>query len=59
MTGKLYQFVSVESQQRAYLIKKKKIYTQLFSETYLVVTNSVSLCIYQIQCKRQEMLQQF
>lgn len=58
MTGKLYQFVSVESQQRAYLIKKK-IYTQLFSETYLVVTNSVSLCIYQIQCKRQEMLQQF
>lgn len=59
MTGKLYQFVLVESQQRAYLIKKKKIYTQLFSETYLVVTNSVSLCIYQIQCKRQEMLQQF
>lgn len=58
MTGKLYQFVLVESQQRAYLIKKK-IYTQLFSETYLVVTNSVSLCIYQIQCKRQEMLQQF
>lgn len=55
MTGKLYQFVLVESQQRAYLIKKK-IYTQLFSETYLVVTNSVSLCIYQIQCKRQEML---
>lgn len=58
MTGKLYQFVLVESQQRAYLIKKK-IYTQLFSETYLIVTNSVSLCIYQIQCKRQEMLQQF
>lgn len=58
MTGKLYQFVLVESQQRAYLIKKK-IYTQLFSETYLVVINSVSLCIYQIQCKRQEMLQQF
>lgn len=58
MTGKLYQFVLVESQQRAYLIKKN-IYTQLFSETYLVVTNSVSLCIYQIQCKRQEMLQQF
>lgn len=56
MTGKLYQFVLVESQQRAYLIKKKKIYTQLFSETYLIVTNSVSLCIYQIQCKRQEML---
>lgn len=55
MTGKLYQFVLVESQQRAYLIKTK-IYTQLFSETYLVVTNSVSLCIYQIQCKRQEML---
>lgn len=58
MTGKLSQFVLVESQQCAYLIKKK-IYTQLFSETYLVVTNSVSLCIYQIQCKRQEMLQQF
>lgn len=58
MTGKLYQFVLGESQQLAYLIKRN-IYTQLFSETYLVVTNSVSLCIYQIQCKRQEMLQQF
>lgn len=55
MTGKLYQFVLEESQQLAYLIKRN-IYTQLFSETYLVVTNSVSLCIYQIQCKRQEML---
>lgn len=55
MTGKLYQFVLGEPQQLAYLIKRN-IYTQLFSETYLIVTNSVSLCIYQIQCKRQEML---
>lgn len=27
MTGKLYQFVLVESQQRAYLIKKKNIHS--------------------------------
>lgn len=31
MTGKLYQFVLVESQQRAYLIKKKK-----YTLSYLV-----------------------
>lgn len=34
MTGKLYQFVLVESQQRAYLIKKKYTLSYLVKHTW-------------------------